>query len=245
MPGLTTQTLERARDLIALYPEPRSALIPILHLAQEQEGWLTPDAMQQIGDLLDITSAEVLGTATFYDMFFTHPVGRHLVAICTNIACMLNGAEELLEHAEKSLGISAGATTADGEFTLEEAECLALCGNAPCLTVNWRYFGNVTEDAFDRLTDDLRAGRLANDVPPHGTLVRVRRDLTAWAGAAQKKTDVTAPPREEGAASTAQPAESTKTSQTAEPQPAEDADIANAPGHAGAVENTGEGEGEG
>ena len=99
-------------------------------------------------------------------MFHTAPVGRYLVAVCTNIACMLAGAYELLEHAEERLGISAGGTTPDGLFTLEDAECLALCGNAPCVTVNWRYFGDVDPAGFDDLVDDLAAGRLASEVPP-------------------------------------------------------------------------------
>ena len=131
----------------------------------------------------------MLGTASFYDMLFTEPVGRHLVSVCTNIACLLNGGYELLDHAEKTLGVKPGGTTADGEFTLEEVECIALCGQAPCLAVNWRFFGNVTNDAFDRLADDLKAGRLADEVPPHGTLCRVRRDITAWAGAAQQSSE--------------------------------------------------------
>src|SRR5256885_2756117 len=136
MARLAPDLVERARHTIALYPQPRSALIPLLHLAQEQDGWLTEDAMGHIAELLELTPAEVYGTATFYDMLFTEPVGRHLISICTNIACLLNGAYELLEHAEESLGVKAGATTPDGEFTLEEVECLALCGAAPCLTVN-------------------------------------------------------------------------------------------------------------
>jgi NADH-quinone oxidoreductase subunit E len=177
MGRLTVENEQRARDLIALYPQSRSALIPILHLAQEQDGWLMPDAITHIAELLDLSSAEVFGTASFYDMIFTHPVGRHLVSICTNIACMLNGGYELLEHAEERLGVTAGGTTTDGEFTLEEVECIALCGNAPCLTVNWRFFGDVTNADFDRLLDDLRAGRLKETVPPHGTLNRVRRSV--------------------------------------------------------------------
>jgi hypothetical protein len=88
---------------------------------------------------------------------------------------MLNGAYELLEHAEASLGVRAGGTTADGQFTLEEVECIALCDQAPCLTVNWRFFGTVTPGSFDALTEDLVEGRLAETVPPHGTLCRVRR----------------------------------------------------------------------
>ena len=91
---LAPATLERARQAIALYPEPRSALIPLCHLAQEQDGWLTPQAMEDIADLVGVTPAEVYGTATFYDMLHTEPVGTHLVAVCTNIACLLNGAAD-------------------------------------------------------------------------------------------------------------------------------------------------------
>ncbi len=91
-------------------------------------------------------------------MFHFEPVGKYLVAVCTNIACMLQGAYRLLEHAEERLGVAPGGTTEDGLFTLEDAECLALCGNAPCVTVNWRFFGDVDEDGFDELVDDLRAG---------------------------------------------------------------------------------------
>ena len=85
MPRLSTEMVERARDVIALYPQPRSALIPLLHLAQEQDGWLTEDAMAHVAELLEITPAEVYGTATFYDMLFTEPVGKYLVSVCTNI----------------------------------------------------------------------------------------------------------------------------------------------------------------
>jgi NADH-quinone oxidoreductase subunit E len=177
MPRLTPENVRRARDLIALYPQSRSALIPILHVAQEQDGWLSPEAMEHVGELLGITPAEVLGTASFYDMFFTHPVGRHLVSVCTNLACLLDGGQELLEHATSTLGVAAGGTTDDGEFTLEEVECIAFCGAAPCLAVNWRFFGNVSNESFDQLVDDLRSGRLAEEVPPHGTLCRVRRSV--------------------------------------------------------------------
>jgi NADH-quinone oxidoreductase subunit E len=176
MPRLTADNVRRAKELIGLYPQPRSALIPILHVAQEQDGWLTGEAMEHVAELLDLAPAEVYGTASFYDMLFTEPVGRHLVSICTNLACLLNGAYELLEHAETSLGIAAGQTTPDGEFTIEDVECIAFCGEAPCLAVNWRFFGNVTPNAFDQLVDNLRAGRLAETVPPHGTLCRVRRE---------------------------------------------------------------------
>jgi NADH-quinone oxidoreductase E subunit len=172
---LSEEVLGRARELVALYPHPRSALIPICHLAQEHDGWLTPEAVAEIADIVGLTPAEVVGTASFYDMLHTEPVGRYLVTVCTNIACMLRGAYELLEHAEEHLGVRAGSTTADGLFTLEEAECLADCGRAPVCQVNHRFFGDLTPESFDALVDDLRAGRLADTVPPHGTLVRIRR----------------------------------------------------------------------
>ena len=175
MPRLTPDNEQRAPDLIALYPHSRPALIPILHVLQEQDGYLSEDGMSHVGELLGLTAAEVRGTATFYDMFHLEPVGKYLVAVCTNIACMLQGAYHLLEHAEERLGVAPGGTTRDGVFTLEDAECLALCGNAPCLTVNWRFFGDVDLARFDALISDLRAGRLDGEVPPHGTLSRVRR----------------------------------------------------------------------
>ena len=175
MSHFAPEVAARAQELVSLYPEPRSALIPLCHLAQEQDGWLRPEAMEEIAALVGVTPAEVRGTATFYDMLHTEPVGRYLVSICTNIACLLGGAEELLEHAERRLGVRAGRTTADGMFTLEDAECLADCHRTPCVTVNHRYVGGLSAEAFDQLVDDLRAGRRDGEIPPHGTLVRVRR----------------------------------------------------------------------
>lgn len=176
-PHLNVDIRARAEAMVALYPEPRSALIPICHLAQEQDGWLRPEAMEEIAALVGVTAAEVRGTATFYDMLHTEPVGTYLVSMCTNIACLLGGALELLEHAEDTLGIRAGGTTADGTITLEEAECLADCDRTVCVQVNHRYVGGQNPDSFDQLVADLRAGRLADTVPNHGTLVRVRRSV--------------------------------------------------------------------
>jgi NADH-quinone oxidoreductase E subunit len=170
-----TTMANRARQLISLYPEPRSALLPLCHLAQEQDGWLRPEAMAEIAELTGVTPAEVRGTATFYDMLHTEPVGRYVVAVCTNIACILDGAAELLSHAEERLGIRVGATTEDGLFTLEESECLADCDHPPCVQVNHRFVRTTTAEQFDRFLDELAAGEHAEDIPPHGTLVRIRR----------------------------------------------------------------------
>jgi NADH-quinone oxidoreductase subunit E len=174
---LTPENTELALGIIARYPRPKSSLIPLLHLAQEQDGWVTDDAMEHLAELTGVTAAEVLGTCSFYEMFKREPVGRYHINICTNIACLLLGGEELLEHAEETLGIKSGGTTSDGLFTVEDVECIAACTEAPCLQVNYRYANKVTNDDFDRLVDDLRGGRLDDEIPPHGVLARVRQRI--------------------------------------------------------------------
>ena len=184
MARLNAKNEELARLIISRYPRARSALIPCLHVAQEQDGWVSPEAMEHIAELIGITPAEVLGTCSFYEMFKREPVGTYLVNVCTNISCMLLGGEELLEHLEGSLGVQPGGTTPDGKFTLEEAECLAACTEAPCLQVNYRYFHKITHDEADALLDDLRNGRRTDEIPPHGTTTRVRQQVAPerWAG---------------------------------------------------------------
>ncbi|HJL76405.1 MAG TPA: NAD(P)H-dependent oxidoreductase subunit E [Acidimicrobiales bacterium] len=186
MSYFTEANARTAAEVIARYPRPRSAVIPLLHLAQEQEGWVTRDAMVEIADLTGVTPAEVLGTGSFYEMFRFHPVGRYLVNVCTNISCQLLGGEELLHHVEESLGVHAGGTTDDGMFTVEEVECVAACTEAPCFTVNYRYFHRADSDTFDAVVADLYAGRspLARgaqgdhgNLPAHGTLGRLRQHI--------------------------------------------------------------------
>jgi NADH-quinone oxidoreductase subunit E len=172
-----------AKEIIGRYPVAKSALIPLLHLAQEQDGYVTREAMEHIADLVGITAAEVLGTCSFYEMFKLHPVGTYLVNVCTNISCLLLGGEELLHHLEERLGVKPGSTTADGLFTLEDVECIAACTEAPCLQVNYRYVHKATNDAVDALLDDLRAGRRAHEIPPHGTLTRIRQSIPGGARA--------------------------------------------------------------
>jgi NADH-quinone oxidoreductase E subunit len=172
----TPEVRTRAQQLVSLYPRPRSALIPLCHLAQETDGWLRPEAMEEIAELVGVTPAEVRGTATFYDMLDTEPSATYRVSVCTNVACLLNGALELLAHASERLGVPVGGSTHDGTFTLEESECLADCDFAPCVQVNHRFVRTQTAEAFDALVDDLAAGRLAGTIPPHGTLVRIGRN---------------------------------------------------------------------
>jgi len=195
MSRLTDANVAIARDIIARYPRRKSALIPLLHLSQEQNGYITEDAMRHIAELLDVTPAEVYGTATFYEMFRFQPTGRYLINVCGTMSCALMGGHELMHHAEEVLGIKAGSTTPDGLITLQHAECQAACTEAPTLQVNYRHRYRVTDAEFDQLIADLRAGRLDNEIPPHGTLARNRQHIPAdKAVGAVPPEDVTTPP---------------------------------------------------
>jgi len=193
MSRLSDINVATAREIIGRFPRPKSALIPVLHLAQEQDGYVAEDAMEHIAELIGVTPAEVYGTATFYEMFKFEPIGRYCINVCTNISCQLVGGWELLEHAEERLGIKPGGTTSDGLFTLEDVECIAACTEAPALQVNYRYRYKVTDAQFDQLIDDLSDGKLGDEFPAHGTLARTRqRTSERWAGTgteAQAKVD--------------------------------------------------------
>ena len=182
MARLTEENVRLAREIIGRYPKARSATIPLLHLAQEQDGYVTNEAMSHIGELVGASSAEVFGTASFYEMFKFEPVGKYLINICGTMSCALMGAEELMHHAEERLGIKMGSTTADGKFTLERAECQAACTEAPCLQVNYRYRYRVTPQDLDALIDDLSSGALDSEIPAHGTVAKVRQSIPADRG---------------------------------------------------------------
>ena len=168
-----------AREIIGRYPKRRSAMIPLLHVAQAQAGWVSNEAMVEIAELVDTTSAEVLGTCSFYEMFKREPVGRYLVNVCVTMSCALAGAADLMEHAQERLGVRVGGTTPDGMFTLASAECQAACTEAPCLQVNYRYRYRVGVAQFDLLIDDLAAGALDDEIPPHGITARIRQRIPA------------------------------------------------------------------
>lgn len=177
MARLSDENLSLAAEIISRYPRPRSAIIPLLHLAQEQDGYVTESAMRHVGELVGATSAEILGTCSFYEMFKRHEVGRFLVNVCTNISCQLVGGEELLAAFEDALGITAGETTPDGMFTLEDVECIAACTEAPACQVNYRYFHRLDPADVAQLLADLRDGALDDDVPDHGVLAFVRQHI--------------------------------------------------------------------
>lgn len=179
MSRLSEANVTLAQEIISRVPRARSALIPLLHLAQEQDGHLTLDAMEHIAELVDIEPAEVYGTATFYEMLKLERTGRYLINICGTMSCALVGAHELIHHAERKLGVKVGSTTPDGLFTLERAECQAACTEAPSVQVNYRYRYRVTPADFDRLIEQLESGELDEEIPPHGTLARVRQHIPA------------------------------------------------------------------
>jgi NADH-quinone oxidoreductase subunit E len=195
MARLNDANVALAKEIIGRYPKARSATIPLLHLAQEQDGYITNEAMAHIGELVGATSAEVYGTCTFYEMFKMEPVGKYVINICGTMSCALMGAEELIHHAEHRLGIKAGSTTSDGLITLEHAECQAACTEAPCAQVNYRYRYRMTTADMDNLIDDLQAGKLTDEIPPHGTVARVRQHIPAdRAVGAVPPESVTTPP---------------------------------------------------
>jgi NADH-quinone oxidoreductase subunit E len=154
------ETLQTAKKLIARYPEGKhkSALIPLLHLAQaEFDGWLSPEAMDCVSELLGIQPIEAYEVASFYSMFNLKPVGKCVIEVCRTSSCWLLGAEDVIRHIEKKLSIHAGETTKDGMFTLKTVECLGSCGTAPMLQCGGDYYENLTLQKVDMLLDKMKA----------------------------------------------------------------------------------------
>ena len=146
----------RMRAAAAQYPNARSATLTALHIAQQEEGYITPDGMVAVAEELGMRADEVDSVVSFYSMYFRKPVGRHVIKVCTSISCYLRGCDQLLAHLEQRLGIARGETTPDGAFTLLPIECLASCGTAPVLQVNDEFVENVSLDRADALIAQLR-----------------------------------------------------------------------------------------
>ena len=146
-----------ATDAQVLDPAKRARLLTALYIAQEQEGYLSPQALERVAERLDVPESEVFSTASFYTLFHTQPVGQFLIQVCTGLSCYLaGGAERLVDYLERKLGIKAGETTPDGLFTLETVQCLASCGTSPAMRVNDELYENLTTDKVDMLIDQLR-----------------------------------------------------------------------------------------
>jgi len=155
-PAFTPLQLAEVRRLQALYPDPRGALLPVLHLAQETFGYISLEVEQYVGALFDLTPAHVHEVVTFYTLYFRAPKGRHVVSVCHNLSCHLLGAKTVIEHLTQRLGVEVGATTADGRVTLLTVECLCACEQAPMMQVDDRYEGHLTPEKVDRILEGLR-----------------------------------------------------------------------------------------
>jgi NADH-quinone oxidoreductase subunit E len=254
---LSPELRSKAQDLVDRYPVGRSALLPLLHLVQHQDGYISDDGIAECAQLLGLTKAEVNAVATFYTMYKRAPMGRHLVSVCTNFACQVRGSGEVYQRLREHLGVGHNETTADGAITLEHAECLGNCDGAPVVSVDYFNYECLSPEAATELVDRLIAG----EVPPptRGYVSGGIRDMqhrlagcgpvdTAMPGTVPDQTTAedAAPPAEEagpGAPGAVEAAE-----EPAETQPAEfaasDGGGAEQQGPEGMQPSTGEGSNE-
>jgi NADH-quinone oxidoreductase subunit E len=158
LPPLTEQTRLEAREIMARYPVARSALLPMLHLVQSYQGYVTPEGVALCAEELGLTKAEVGAVTTFYTMYKRRPTGRHIVSVCTNTLCAVLGGQQIMDALSADLGVHHDETTADGSITLEHAECLAACDYAPVVTVNYEFFDNQNVASARQLVEQLRSG---------------------------------------------------------------------------------------
>ncbi len=150
--ALSSHVLEEIKELPAKYPQPRSAVMPALDLAQEELGYLTPEAMTQVAEALELDPGYVEGVATFYSLFHLQPIGKHRFYVCTNLSCMLRGANEIVDHVKTAIGVKeAGELSSDGLFSFEEVECLGACEYAPMMRLDQRYHYDLTAQKIDGL----------------------------------------------------------------------------------------------
>src|SRR5690606_12012644 len=156
-PEVLEQLRADAAEVIARYPQKRSALLPLLHLVQSVDGYVTGRGVSLCAELLDLTEAEVSGVATFYTQFKRHPNGEYTVGVCTNTLCAIMGGDQIFDTLSEHLGIGHDETTGDGKVTLERVECNAACDFAPVVMVNWEFFDNQIPESTKRLVDDLRS----------------------------------------------------------------------------------------
>ncbi|MDR0416173.1 MAG: NADH-quinone oxidoreductase subunit NuoE [Propionibacteriaceae bacterium] len=158
-PALGAATTAELKSLAARYPDPRSALLPMLHLVQSAEGRVSEAGIAACAELLDLPEAQVAGVSTFYTMYHRRPGGRHHLGVCTTTLCAVMGGDQVLQAVEAKLGVAAEETTADGLFSLERVECNAACDFAPVMMVNWEFMDNMTPAKAVALIDDLMAGK--------------------------------------------------------------------------------------
>jgi NADH-quinone oxidoreductase subunit E len=147
---------QKVDAIVARYPRPKAALLPVLWEVQKARGWIDAQAEAWVGDRLGVSAAHVHGAVTFYTMYKQRPLGRYHIQVCTTLSCMLRGCDDLLAHLKRRLGIEEGQVTPDGKFSLVRVECLGSCGTAPMFQLNDDYHEDLTPEKVDRLLDGLR-----------------------------------------------------------------------------------------
>jgi NADH-quinone oxidoreductase subunit E len=163
---LSEDLREKATEIVGRYADKRSALLPLLYLMQAEQGHVTREGMQEAGEILGLTTAQVEAVASYYTMFKKRPAGKWVISVCTNVSCALWGAKRVFERARDTLGEEATGVTSDGLFTLEEVECLGACDAAPVVQVNYCNYDKVTEEGLLEMIEGLRSGEVPQ--PPRG-----------------------------------------------------------------------------
>jgi NADH-quinone oxidoreductase subunit E len=168
--GLTDKTRAEARELAARYPQARSALLPMLHLVQSEEGYVSPAGIALCAEVLGLTTAEVSAVSTFYTMYKRRPVGKHHIGVCVNTMCAVLGGDALWAAVSERVGVGHEESTQDGSFSLERIECQAACTHGPVMTVDWEFFDQITIEEAIAVIDRLEAGQEV--VPSRGATIR-------------------------------------------------------------------------
>ncbi len=169
---ISEDAVQRIREVMAVYPAPRSALLAALHIAQNECGWVSREVMEDVGAVIGVDADQVEEVATFYTMYYTEPVGTYVLEVCKTAPCSYMGADEIIEYISRKLNIEPGQTTTDGLFTLFRVECLAGCHRAPVMQVNHRYYQDLTLEKVDALIDAARRQQLQSAGAPGFTIRR-------------------------------------------------------------------------
>jgi NADH-quinone oxidoreductase E subunit len=155
-PEFSEKIQKKIKEIVARYPQKEAAILPVLHVAQQEFGFISPEEEKQVAGILGVKPIRVREVVTFYTMLNREPVGKYHVQVCSNLSCSLLGAEKLIDYLKQKLGVEPGKTTKDKKFTLSLVECLGACEQAPCMMVNFEYYGNLDKKKIDKILDDLK-----------------------------------------------------------------------------------------
>lgn len=153
----TQENLDKIKDILKKYPTKKAAVMPVLYLGQDQNGWISKEVMIEIASVLEITEEEVFGVVTFYTMFYEKPVGKNHLQVCTNVSCMLRGGYDIYNQVKEKLGLGNWGVSEDKKFSLEEVECMGSCGTAPMIAVNEDYYENITQEKVNEIIESLKS----------------------------------------------------------------------------------------